>query len=170
MLYHHYQDMAEGELTRIRAALVCEDSLVIIARRLRLGAFIRMGNGEARHGGRERTSILANAVEALLGAIYLDGGMAEVQHVISRWFTTLLDKVTGSGKDAKTMLQEHVQSYSNETAVYDIIEESGPPHSRSFIATVAHEGKILATGTGRTKKEAHQSAAKTALMSLGVKI
>jgi len=170
MLYHRFHEMAEGELTRRRAALVCEESLANIARRMGLGTFILLGQGEVKYGGREKDSILANAVEALLGAIYLDGGMTAVQHVVSRWFNLLVDKATDASKDSKTMLQEHVQAYSNETAVYEIINESGPPHSRSFTATASHKGRILGTGTGRTKKEAQQNAAKVALEHLGVQI
>ena len=170
MLYHRFHDMAEGELTRRRAALVCEESLASIARRLGLGTFILLGQGEVKYGGREKDSILANAMEALLGAIYLDGGMTAVQHVISRWFNPLIDKVTGATKDSKTILQEFVQTYSNETAVYEIIKESGPPHLRSFTATASHQGKLLGTGIGRTKKEAQQNAARVALEHLGVQI
>jgi len=168
MLYHRFNDMAEGELTRKRAALVCEESLSNIARLLGIGAFILLGQGEVKYRGREKDSILANTVEAILGAIYLDGGMTAVQDVILRWFDPLVDKVTGEAKDSKTILQEFVQTYSNDTAVYEIINESGPPHLRSFTATASHQGKVLGTGTGRTKKEAQQNAAKVALKQLGV--
>jgi len=170
MLYHHFNKMAEGELSRRRAALVREETLASIARLLGLGAFILMGQGEIKCGGREKDSILANAVEAILGAIYLDSGITTVQSVILRWFEPLINKVTGEAKDSKTILQEFVQTYSHETPVYEIINQSGPPHMRSFTTTVSHQGKILGTGTGRTKKEAQQNAAKIALEYLGVQI
>jgi len=167
-LYHRYPDMSEGELTKRRAALVCEKSLAKIAKKLKLGNVLLLGQGEAQDGGRERESILSDAMEAILGAVYLDGGMEEVKHVISRLFEPLADKAVNRVKDYKTTLQEFLQKSSNETAKYEIINEEGPSHKRVFTAQALHKEQILGTGSGGSKKIAEQEAAKMAIKKLKI--
>jgi len=164
MLYHKYPDLAEGELTRKRASLVCESSLAALARSIKLGKFLLLGQGEAREGGREKDSILSDAFESVIGAMYLDGGMEETLHVIKRLFEPLLD--APQEKDSKSTLQEILQKNGDETATYEIISEEGPPHQRIFTANAIHKGKVLGTGTGTSKKAAEQEAAYMALKSL----
>ena len=166
LLYHRYPEMTEGDLTKKRAALVCELPLATIARKLGIGNFLLLGQGEAREGGREKDSILSDALEAVLGAIFLDGGIEEVRHVILSLFEPLVDKTTKLTKDFKSTLQERLQKASSETAGYIIIQEDGPPHQRVFTAQATHMGKILGTGTGGSKKAAEQDAARTALESM----
>jgi ribonuclease-3 len=165
-LYHRYPDISEGELTKKRAALVCEDTLAKIARRLTLGDFLLLGQGEASTGGRDKPAILADALEAVLGAVYLDGGMGEVQDIIQRLFSPLADKAMQNAKDFKSTLQEKLQKNSHETAIYKIIREEGPPHMRVFTAQAVFQGRVLGTGTAGSKKAAEQAAASMALKSL----
>ncbi|MCL2840186.1 MAG: ribonuclease III [Defluviitaleaceae bacterium] len=167
-LYHRYPDMSEGDLTKCRASLVCETSLAGIARNLKLGNFLLLGQGEAQEGGRNKESILADALESILGAIYLDGGIEEVRHVITRLFEPIAEKSIKQVKDHKSTLQEYLQKSSHETATYIIIHEEGPPHKRTFTAQTTHQGKVLGTGSGGSKKAAEQAAAKMALEGLGI--
>ena len=166
-LYHRYPEMSEGDLTKRRAGLVCESSLAERARSLNLGNFLLLGQGEAQEGGRNKDSILADALESILGAVYLDGGMEEVRHVILRLFEPIADKTAKQVKDHKSTLQEFLQKNSQETAVYTIVYEEGPPHQKIFTAQASHKGKLLGTGTGGSKKIAEQAAAKMALEGLG---
>jgi len=145
--------------------LVCEATLAAIARGLFLGKHMRLGNGEDTSGGRDKPSLLSDALEAILGAIYLDGGIEAVRPLVERLFTPYLNQPAIS-TDYKTTLQEILQKNSRETAVYKILDQSGPSHQRSFIAQVTHQGKILGNGEGTSKKEAEQNAAKTALQAL----
>ena len=167
-LYHRYSDMAEGELTKRRASLVCEASLAGLARSVKLGNYLLLGQGEAQEGGRKKDSILSDALESIIGAIFLDGGMEEVRQVVLRLFEPIVDKTTKQVKDFKSTLQEHLQKRSQETAVYQIIREEGPPHQRTFTAQASHKGKVLGTGSGTSKKAAEQAAAKMALEKLGL--
>jgi len=167
-LYHRYSNMSEGDLTKRRASLVCETSLAGIARSLKIGSFLLLGQGEAREGGREKESILSDALESILGAVFLDGGMEEVRHVILRLFEPIADKATRQVKDHKSTLQEILQKQSQETAIYTITHEEGPPHQKIFTAQASHQGKILGSGTGGSKKIAEQAAAKMALEGLGI--
>lgn len=162
-LYHRHADMAEGELTQRRANLVCESTLATIAKKLNLGNYLLLGQGESQEKGREKESILADAMEAIFGAIFLDGGIEEVRNLILRMFTPLADKAVKQAKDCKSTLQELLQKNSKETAVYTIIDESGPAHQRKFIAEASHQGRVLGKGEGRSKKEAEQKAAEEAL-------
>jgi len=166
LLYHRFPDLPEGELTLRRAALVCEESLAKIAVKLGISEFVLLGQGEVHTGGRKKESILSDALEALFGAIYLDGGMDSVQNVIFRLFKPLAEKGRIAEKDSKTTLQEILQKNNGGSAVYTILGEQGPPHQRKFKASVSHSGVVLGTGTGRSKKEAEQSAAKVALKGL----
>ena len=164
-LYRKHPDLPEGELTRIRAALVCEDSLHEVAQRLRLGDFLMLGKGEESGGGRHRPSILADAVEAVLAAVFLDGGIDEARRLIYR---ILLEKepeqaVESRRRDCKTELQELVQRKPNQELHYALVSESGPDHAKEFTVAVTLNGQVVGLGVGRSKKEAEQSAARTAL-------
>lgn len=163
-LFRQNPGMQEGMLTKRRASLVCEPSLAAIARGVSLGDCLKLGRGESHTGGRERDSLLSDALEAVFGAVYLDGGIEEARGVIERLF----QNVSGQSAvmDYKTSLQEILQKNGGESAVYDIIKESGPSHLKEFIAQVSHEGKTLGTGKGRSKKEAEQNAAMSALSAI----
>lgn len=164
-LFHKHPNMPEGELTRTRAALVCEGSLYEVARSLGLGRCLRLGKGEAAGGGRERPSILADATEATLAAVYLDGGIDAVQPIIQ---TFILDKEREKAvdRDYKTALQELVQRRPGQSIVYRLVWETGPDHARVFVMEVSVGGEVVGQGRGHTKKEAEQRAAKAALEKL----
>ena len=164
-LFHEHPDMPEGELTRTRAALVCEGSLYEAAKSLELGRCLRLGKGEDAGGGRKRPSILADATEAMLAAVYLDGGMEAVRPIIR---SLILDKERekSADRDYKTALQELVQRTPGAAVAYQLVRESGPDHGRSFEMEASVDGKVIGTGAGRTKKEAEQMAAKAALEKL----
>ena len=164
-LYRKHPDLPEGELTRIRAALVCEESLHEVAQSLRLGDFLLLGKGEESGGGRRRPSILADAVEAVLAAVYLDGGIDEARALIHR---ILLEKeqeqvVESRRRDCKTELQELVQRKPNQVLHYELVSESGPDHAKVFTVAVTLNGQVVGLGSGHSKKEAEQSAARAAL-------
>lgn len=164
-LYRKHPDLPEGELTRIRAALVCEESLHEVAQSLRLGEFLLLGKGEESGGGRRRPSILADAVEAVLAAVYLDGGIDEARALIHR---ILLEKeqeqvVESRRRDCKTELQELVQRKPNQVLHYELVSESGPDHAKVFAVAVTLNGQVVGLGSGHSKKEAEQSAARAAL-------
>ena len=166
-LYSSYPDMPEGQMTRLRAELVCEMNLARAAHELELGGFLRLGRGEERMGGRDRQSILADAVEAVLAAIYLDGGMEPAQRFVDRYILSPLEE---SGEaftsDYKTALQEYMQARGGQSPDYEIISEEGPDHLKVFKAAVLRGGVTLGMGDGRSKKEAEQSAAQAALSTL----
>ena len=164
-LFHEHPDMPEGELTRTRAALVCEGSLHEVAKGLDLGRCLRLGKGEDAGGGRKRPSILADATEAMLAAVYLDGGMEAVRPIIR---TLILDKEQekSADRDYKTALQELVQRRPGASVSYRLVRESGPDHCRSFEMEASVDGSVIGAGEGRTKKEAEQMAAKAALERL----
>ena len=161
-LFHEHPDMPEGELTRTRAALVCEGSLHEAAKGLELGRYLRLGKGEDAGGGRRRPSILADATEAMLAAVYLDGGMEAVRPIIR---ALILDKERekAADRDYKTALQELVQRTPGKSVFYRLVRESGPDHCRSFEMGASVDGRVIGAGAGRTKKEAEQMAAKAAL-------
>ena len=164
-LYRKHPDLPEGELTRIRAALVCEESLHEVAQSLQLGDFLLLGKGEESGGGRRRPSILADAVEAVLAAVYLDGGIDKARELIHR---VLLDKeqeqvVESRRRDYKTELQELVQRKPNQELHYALVSESGPDHAKVFAVAVTLNGQTIGLGSGHSKKEAEQSAARSAL-------
>ena len=167
-LYRLYPDMPEGKLSRLRAELVCEQSLHAVALELGLGSYIRLGHGEARNGGRERPSILADAVEAIIAAIYLDGGLESAQRfILDHIMTGLAEGQMHHVADYKTDLQERVQRKPGQALEYTLLSESGPDHNKSFTMNVLLNGSEIGRGTGRTKKEAEQSAAKSALERMG---
>ncbi len=164
-LYREHPRMPEGELTRTRAALVCEGSLVEVARALELGRYLRLGKGEDAGGGRERPSILADATEAVLAAIYLDGGIAQARRVIRALILGNEEEMSAS-RDYKTALQELVQRESGQKLAYRLVAEEGPDHAKRFSVEVELNGKTVGAGEGRTKKAAEQNAAKAAIAAL----
>lgn len=163
-LFKTYPDLPEGDLTRIRAALVCEQSLYKVALELNLGAYLKLGRGEEAGGGRERQSILADAVEAVFAAVYLDSDMASVSELIHRVLLDRSDKgVVEERKDYKTALQELVQREEGRTLTYQMTGESGPDHNKTFTFRVLVNGEAVGEGAGHSKKEAEQAAARDAL-------
>ena len=162
-LYRTRPDLPEGDLTRIRAALVCESSLVDVAKELDLGAYLKLGRGEESGGGRHRPSIQADAVEAMLAAVYLDGGIGQARKLIHDLILGHEREKTAAGRDYKTSLQELVQRESGQVLTYRLIGESGPDHAKLFSMEVLLNGEALGTGQGHSKKEAEQAAAKAAV-------
>ena len=169
MLLERFPEHGEGMLSRIRSALVDEASLAGVAAGLDLGRFLNLGRGEARSGGRAKKSILANAFEALLGALYLDGGEQAASRLVVRLFAPLIDRYRDGAafRDYKTELQEVVQLRFACQPQYLLTDTSGPPHDRLFKVEVNVAGCCKGTGTGRSKKEAEQAAALEALAALG---
>jgi len=167
-LYNKYPDESEGDMTRLRASLVCEPSLASLARKIGLDGEIFFGRGEELSGGRNRGSILADALEAVIGAIYLDGGLEAARAFVLGVFDDVLKNDFGYVADYKTYLQEVIQRDSREPAVYEIINESGPDHEKTFTASVSFGGQVLGVGEGRSKKDAEQKAAYHAIKKLNV--
>ncbi len=165
-LYRTRPDLPEGDLTRIRAALVCESSLVEVARGLDLGSYLKLGKGEDHGGGRARPSIQADAVEAMLAAVYLDGGIGQARKLIHKLILNQEAARTAAGRDYKTALQELVQRESGQILSYHLMGEKGPDHDKIFAMEVLLNGQTIGAGQGRSKKEAEQAAAKTAVLRL----
>ena len=165
-LFRNHPDLPEGDLTRTRAALVCEDSLVEVARELGLVEYLRLGKGESSGGGRERPSIQADAVEAVLAAIYLDGGIGSARKFIQKFILTREVAGLTKPRDHKTALQELVQRESGQILQYRLVGEEGPDHNKRFFVEVTLNGKPLGSGSGRSKKEAEQMAADAAIQRL----
>lgn len=164
-LYREHHDLPEGDLTRLRASMVCEEALAEVAKDWHLGDYIRLGHGEALNGGQERASILADAVEAVLAAIYLDGGIAQVRRTIRR-FILSHEATTGRTRDHKTALQEFIQQESGHVLAYELMSAQGPDHQKTFTMAVLLDGKQVGQGDGHSKKEAEQMAAQAALERL----
>ena len=164
-LFKTYGKLPEGDLTRIRAALVCEQSLYEVAKFLGLGQYLKLGKGEEAGGGRQRQSILADATEAVFAAVYLDGGMERVREFICR---VLLSRAPAAEerRDYKTTLQEIVQRRSGQVLTYHMVDESGPDHNKTFLFQVRLNGAPVGQGRGHSKKEAEQAAARDALEKL----
>ncbi len=167
-LFDKYPSMPEGDLSKIRASIVCEGSLARIAKEIDLGSFIFLGKGEELSGGRKRASILADAFEAVTGAILVDGGYDEAESFLQR---TLIKSVAHLSSndlytDYKTLLQEAIQKESSQPVHYEVIQEKGPDHDKDFFVGVYHGTKKLGEGNGKSKKEAEQHAAKKALDAL----
>jgi ribonuclease-3 len=166
-LYLNYPERPEGELTKMRAAVVNETTLARMAQEIELGGELLLGRGEQVSGGRERPSILADAWEAVMGAIYLQYGLEAVRRVVLELLKPVIEEVArGNYGDYKTMLQEKAQRQESEIN-YRILLEEGPDHSKLFTAGVFLDGKMMAQGRGRTKKEAEQLAAKNVLDEWG---
>ncbi|AQQ55108.1 ribonuclease III [Planococcus lenghuensis] len=166
-LFKHYPKMSEGELTKLRAAVVCEPSLVLFANELDFGRYVLLGKGEELTGGRERPALLADAFESFVGALYLDQGLEPVVQFLER---VLFPKVEIGAfshvMDYKSQLQELIQQKNRGPLVYEIVEEKGPAHNRTFVTEVALDSQVLGTGEGRSKKEAEQQAAMVAIRKL----
>ena len=166
-LYRNHPDLPEGELTRARAALVCEESLAETARELDLGSYLRLGKGEEAGGGRHRPSIQADAVEAVLAAVYLDGGIGSARKIVHRFILSREAAVITRPRDYKTALQELVQRESGQVLQYRLTGEEGPDHDKRFFMEVDLNGAPVGAGAGHSKKEAEQMAAKAAIEKLG---
>ena len=164
-LYKNMKDMPEGKMTKLRASLVCEPTLAMDAREIDLEDFIYLGKGEDETGGRKRDSIVSDAFEALIGAIFLDGGIEEAKYFILKFALNDIEKKK-LFYDSKTVLQERVNSVKNGNLVYEIIKEWGPDHNKTYEAAANLNGKIIGKGQGHTKKAAEQQAAFDALKTL----
>ncbi len=168
-LFTHYPDLPEGELTRIRAASVCEKALFGFAQSIHLGRALLLSRGEQRTGGRNRASILADTFEALIAAIYLDGGFEPAKAFILKYVVPTLDNHRKVAfKDYKTLLQEVIQQNPEDRLTYLLVGESGPDHDKVFKYEVHINSNLVGTGSGRSKKEAEQAAAKEALRLMGI--
>jgi ribonuclease-3 len=168
MLMKKFPDYAEGELSKLRASVVNEQPLAGLARRFRIGEFLLLGRGEETSGGRMKPSLLANAFESLIAAMYLDGGFDRAAAFTRTLFEPLIEAGTAAVvyRDYKTAAQEICQNLFQELPRYAIIEETGPDHDKRFVTSLIVGERIIATGTGRNKKEAEQQAAKMALETL----
>jgi len=164
-LFCEYEGKREGELTKMRASMVCEPSLAFCARDLELGEFLLLGKGEENTGGRKRDSITSDAMEAVIGAIYLDGGMEKAKEFIYRFILSDLEEKQ-LFYDSKTNLQEVIQGKLKKEFHYELLAEIGPEHDKVFFVEVVMEGETIGKGQGRTKKTAEQEAAYEALLML----
>lgn len=169
-LFNEHKDVMEGELTKMRSSLVCEGALCVCAREIGLGEYLRLGKGEESGGGRTRDSILADAMEALIGAVYLDGGLEQAKKLIMDY--VLLPGIKRMGRaaitDYKTALQEIVQKNHGEVLSYRLTDSCGPDHQKSFSVEVLLNSNVIGKGMGHSKKEAEQMAAKEALELMGL--
>lgn len=168
LLMESFPEMKEGDLSKYRASLVSENGLSCIALELELGDYLLLGKGEEQTDGRKKLSILSDALEALIGAIYLDGGFTEALRVIAKLFSSLLESISHgkSVNDFKTDLQEYSQEAFQSTPQYRLEKEAGPDHNKTFYAEVYLKGDLMGKGKGKSKKEAEQNAAKEALTCL----
>ena len=164
-LFKAFPDKLEGELSRIRAELVCEKNLALVAEKLSLGDYLLLGNGEEQTGGRHRASITSDVVEALIAAAYLDGGVEVAKGIVERHVLTLLS-VAEKTHDYKTELQELVQRKKEQHLSYELTGESGPDHCKEFTVQVSLNGESVGSGTGTSKKRAEQAAAMQAIRRL----
>ena len=165
-LYRNFPDRPEGELTRMRADMVCETALAAVADKLDLGNHLLLGHGEEQGGGRARASILADGVESVIAAAYLDGGMAAARQFIDRFVLCNVPAGRLHNQDYKTALQELVQQKKNQVLSYELVGESGPDHDKQFSVEVSLNGTVVGCGTGTSKKRAEQAAARAAIEKL----
>ena len=165
-LYKTFPDRLEGDLTRMRADMVCEASLARIAEKINLGQYLLLGHGEEQSGGRNRPSILADAVESVLAACFLDGGMAAARRFIETFVLCNAPESKLRNVDYKTALQELVQQKKNQQISYQLVGEEGPDHNKSFWVEVTLNGTVVGKGTGSSKKRAEQDAARIAMETL----
>ncbi len=167
-IYGKYPKLREGEMTKVRATVVCEASLYKVAKLHNFSDFLYLGKSEIKTGGNKRPAILADSVEAVIAAIYLDGGLKEAEKFIIENLKDEIEIATKhvGYKDYKTVLQEKLQVHGDVKIEYEITKESGPDHDKTFEAQVKCNGKVLASGEGKSKKEAHMKAAKKALENL----
>ena len=163
-LYEEFPELSEGNLTEIRASLVCRDTLAEIAFSLKLGDWLLLGQGEEANGGKTRPSNLANAMEALIGVLYLEQGLARARRFIFRQLKPRLDKIKAGKRtpNYKALVQELVQGQKRPTPVYRLVETAGPDHSKQFTVEILVEGEVVGNGTGKSKKAAENQAARAA--------
>ena len=167
-IFSHCPELPEGELTKLRASLVCEKSLFEFAKKIDLGSYLVLSKGERNNGGAERPSILSDAFEALIAAIYIDGGMEPAaKHILNFVIPSIKNSRKKKVKDYKTTLQEIVQKNPGEKLEYVLIGESGPDHNKHFVVEVHLNSNVIGKGGGRSKKEAEQQAAREALELMG---
>ena len=166
--FEHFKNVPEGDLTKLRAATVCENSLYEFAKEINLGKYLLLGKGEMHNGGRERASILADAFEAVIASIYLDGGIEEARKFVLKFVEKAVENHQVSFKDYKTQLQEVIQKNPEEKLTYVLVDETGPDHNKSFSVEVHLNSNVIGRGTGRSKKLAEQEAAKEALALMGL--
>jgi len=166
LIYKKKPELSEGQMTKLRAELVCERSLAALAIELDLGNHLMLGRGEHNGGGRDRPSILSDALEAVIAAMYLDGGHQPVEKLITTLFTPLIDIPIQSVTDFKTQLQEIIQCKQGQSLIYEIKDEQGPDHRKLFTVDVKLNSKTIGTGSGKSKKSAEQEAAKAAVNKL----
>ena len=164
-LYRTFPMKPEGELTRIRAELVCEKNLAAVAEQIHLGEYLLLGHGESQGGGRHRSGILCDVMEALIAAAYLDSGFEEAKGIVYRLVLPMLEKIS-QNRDYKTELQELIQRKKNQQITYEILEETGPDHCKEFLVRVSVNGTEIGRGIGTSKKRAEQAAAGYALEQL----
>ena len=165
-LYRNFPERPEGDLTRMRADMVCERALAVVADRIDLGRHLLLGNGEQTGGGRHRDSILADAVESVIAACFLDGGMEPARQFINTFVLTEVPVKKLRNADYKTALQELVQQKKNQVLSYALVGESGPDHDKQFRVEVSLNGRVVGEGIGSSKKRAEQAAAKAAMEAL----
>ena len=165
-LYRNFPQRPEGELTRMRADMVCERALASVAERIELGKHLLLGHGEEAGGGRNRDSILADAVESVIAACFLDGGMEAARNFINTFVLTEVPVQKLRNADYKTALQELVQQKKNQVLAYVLVGESGPDHDKQFQVEVKLNGRVVGTGVGKSKKRAEQMAAQAAMEAL----
>lgn len=165
LLMHHFPESREGEMSKLRASIVNETALSEVARQLNLGKYIFLGRGEEQCDGREKNSLLADALEAVLGAIYLDSGFNSIFLIIKKLFMPVISRATREdiNRDYKTKLQEEVQNLFKMTPQYRLVNEIGPDHDKTFEIHLYISGKKVGSGLGKSKKQAEQSAAQDAL-------
>lgn len=170
-LFTHFKHLPEGELTKIRASLVCEKALFEFSKKIDLGQHLLLGKGEENSGGRERPSIVSDAFEAVIAAIFLDGGMEAAEKYVLSFIPKNLDANSAKAlQDYKTMLQEIIQRNPEERVEYVLADQIGPDHDRKFVVNVCLNSNVIGTGEGHSKKQAEQAAAKEALKLMGVKV
>lgn len=164
-MYKEYPDKPEGELTKLRASIVCEPTLALCTKDIALGEYLLLGKGEDQTGGRGRKSILSDALEAVIGAIYLDGGFANAKEFIHKYILTDIEHKQ-LFYDSKTILQEIVQENGTQPVEYILTKEEGPDHNKNFTVEARVNGKVMGQGSGHTKKAAEQAAAYQAIRVL----
>lgn len=168
-IFQHYPELTEGELSKIKAYLVSATNLVKLAEGIHLGNFVRLSRGEEKTGGRSKRAIIVDAYEAIIGAIYLDGGVDAASNFVGRQIETFLEELDIrqlTYGDFKSALQEQLHNLGRPEPVYLVVNEIGPDHKKTFVVQVAVQGEVIAESSGKTKKEAQQSAARLALESL----
>lgn len=164
-LFRMQPEMPEGKMTKMRSSCVCEQALAFCARDIELAKYMRLGKGEEATGGRERDSIIADMCEALIGAIYIDGGFTNAKEFVSKF---ILEDMENKQLfyDSKTILQEIIQADSKDSLIYDLVKEDGPDHDKLFLVDARLGGEKIGTGQGRTKKAAEQQAAYSAILNI----